>query len=209
MTFLARPRRPGETDQPHAPAHRRGLLDARPANDTTLVAVTLPPSSATAPRAPAPIAPRVGPVRRDFRQPWVRTFEPPTCGECGERPALVTVEWPPHYATVERDGKRFPACEPCAREDRQLFVKAKPAQLVARAAARRLDERVLEAVTRRSGSTVVELCIELDLLPEDAERSRENRPVVTRVDDALRRLRTSGRVSKRRAAGAVRFYPAR
>lgn len=134
---------------------------------------------------------------RDFAAPWVRTYATPTCARCGERDALVTVPW---------EGRDVPACVRCWREDKR-HAKAKPAQTAARAAARRLDERVAEALCRSPGGTVIAMCIDLELLPEGSERSRDNRDETDRVKDSFRRLIVAGRAKKRRIGGVARFYP--
>lgn len=147
---------------------------------------------------PAPVAPRVAPVRSDFAAPYVRVTV--TCGGCGERDAL-------HGLTISRDARTFPACARCWREERQHAKVEGPPQTVQRQAARRFDERVMDCVERRPGATVIELCIDLELLPEGSERSRENRPITRRMDHALSRLRAARRVQKRRRGGSARFWP--
>lgn len=168
-----------------------GLFDARPSNDVTLTVVKHPPHSANAPA----IAPRVGPVRTEFRAPWVRVT-PTTCAECGEKDALVK---------ISRDGKEFPACVGCWRADRRA-VPEPPPQLAARRDAIAFDDAVLATLQRLGPSTIAQVATAQ--LGDDLDTgSGAGRAAYVAVRDSVYRLEGEGEVRRLRSRGRrrVRF----
>ncbi|MBA2741480.1 MAG: hypothetical protein H0U46_05660, partial [Actinobacteria bacterium] len=203
------------------PRRAPGLFDARPANDTTLTVVTLPPYSADSPRATEP--PRsaqvpvvaavrtVGPVRTDFR-PSLRTpavrraaVDPrrhpvvtPTCALCGERDALVTADW---------EGREVPACVRCWRKERTAVPTPRPAQISLEQNAYALDRRILAALRAAGSATIVQICQALGLLGEGERGSRhgDQRSAYESVRDGVYRLEAAGRVKRQPRGRRVRF----